>query len=330
MNFVRTKIFLLALVSLSGICAEPDFELEKFGIDKDLLNEVLIAQGKNPIMDQKPLGDPPVPPEDEIKPITDVLPIWGKQAREKGYNLPLPFGAALNYVYMNQGVDIADVSLDWGLGTGFQDYSDDITFQDAERIDHIGLFRFDTWLFPFLNIYGLFGRLTGDIKGVVNMDEDPWTGDPMHQPVTIPYTGYTYGFGLDLAGGYESFFFIMDSNFTWSNVDMTNELITAFTFSPKFGILIEDKELPGRGTIWAGAMYLNFKMEVTGDADPSTLGFKVPDELGTIKYSARIKPVGNWNMLIGGSWEITSHWLFLAEVGFINRTQFIMGGVYRF
>ena len=45
-----------------------------------------------PIKEFEPLGKTPA--LKPVEPLVDWLPIWGKSAREKGYDLPLPFGVA--------------------------------------------------------------------------------------------------------------------------------------------------------------------------------------------------------------------------------------------
>ena len=330
MNFVLRKLFLLFLAYSSGIYAQGIYPLKRYWNSKELHKGFLLAQGKNPVMDVKPLGDPITPPKDEYPPLQDVLPIWGKKAREKGYNLPLPMGVGLNYIYMSQGIEFEDVL----ASVGDDEFLvEGVEFEDPVRADNIGVVRADLWVLPFLNFYGIFGYLGGSIKTGIFIPE-PLAPNPegINVEADIEYNGFTYGFGFDVAGGYESFFVLIDSNFAWTNVDVSDTPIKTFTFSPKVGILLEDKELFGRGTIWLGAMYLNFNMEVTGSIATDDISPGLGDllEADTLSYSAKISPVGKWNMLIGGSWELTPHWLFLAEVGFIKRTQFIMGGIYRF
>jgi hypothetical protein len=331
MNFVLKILILFAVLNLSSTHAKAIFPLNDW-IDKELRENILLAQGNNPVMDVKPLGDPVQPPKEEYPPLQEVFPIWGKKARERGYNLPLPIGVALNYIYMKQGISFSNVEVSLE-GEDMELPPDSVTFEDPVRADNIGVLRTDLWVFPFLNIYGLFGYLGGSIKTGVGIPGDLTAdGNPMKVDADIEYNGGTYGFGIDVAGGYESIFVLIDSNFAWTNVDVSDTLIKTFAFSPKIGILLEDKELFGRGTIWLGTMYLNFDMTVNGSIATSKISAELPDVLGadSLDYSAKISPIGKWNMLIGGSWELTPHWLFLAEVGFIKRTQFIMGGSYRF
>ncbi len=47
----------------------------------------------------------------EILPVLQVPPIFGKQAREKGYTLPLPFGVGTSFMVMRQTNTISDFRL---------------------------------------------------------------------------------------------------------------------------------------------------------------------------------------------------------------------------
>ena len=54
------------------------------------------------VYDLEPLGKKPE--ADETKPLVDWLPIWGKAAQGKGFDLPLPMGLGLTYTYIHQNM----------------------------------------------------------------------------------------------------------------------------------------------------------------------------------------------------------------------------------
>src|SRR6476620_9002284 len=54
------------------------------------------------VYDREPLGKTPEVKEPE--PLVDWLPIWGRKAKEKGFDLPLPFGLGLSYTYIKQNM----------------------------------------------------------------------------------------------------------------------------------------------------------------------------------------------------------------------------------
>ena len=61
------------------------------------------------IYDFAPLGV--TPDIKQVQPLVDWLPIWGKEAREKGFDLPLPFGVGLTYTYINRNMVVSDVTI---------------------------------------------------------------------------------------------------------------------------------------------------------------------------------------------------------------------------
>jgi hypothetical protein len=109
------------------------------------------------IYELEPLGKPPQ--IEETQPLVDWLPIWGRQAREKGFDLPLPFGVGVSYTYIDQHMVVSDVKI--------QDKPLGVTIRDAATTSHTGVLRFDTWVFPFLNVYGLAGETAGVTKPAV-------------------------------------------------------------------------------------------------------------------------------------------------------------------
>src|SRR6185295_783314 len=55
---------------------------------------------------REPLGK--TPEIDKAEPLVDWLPIWGRDARDKGFDLPLPFGVGLTYTYIHQNMVVSD------------------------------------------------------------------------------------------------------------------------------------------------------------------------------------------------------------------------------
>jgi hypothetical protein len=100
------------------------------------------------VSDLEPLGKKPE--MEKIQPLVNWLPIWGQGAREKGFDLPLPFGVGPTYTYIHQNMVISDVKIE---GTQLK-----LKLPDAPTTTSTGVFRADVWLFPFLNVYGLVGE----------------------------------------------------------------------------------------------------------------------------------------------------------------------------
>jgi len=121
--------------------------------------------------DQDP--QPPSPKPDH--PHRSGLPIWGAEAAARGHRLPLPFGAGATFYDARQPVTIKDLK----LAIGGSEPISISGFAQVEEVDseqrNTG-FRFDVWLLPFLNVYGVAGHTQGSIDGVVSVTSLPALG----------------------------------------------------------------------------------------------------------------------------------------------------------
>lgn len=273
------------------------------------------------IYELEPLGKPPV--VRETQPLVEWLPIWGREAREKGFDLPLPFGVGLTYTYIDQNMVVSDVKIE---GNPL-----DIVIRDAKTTTHTGVFRLDTWVFPFLNIYGLVGETAGVTRpGLVFPNGEVVESE-------VDYQRFSYGGGLTLAAGYKAWFLTLDGNWTTGdlvskdNGQIGDKPIRSLTITPRFGTLLSSGRL-GTGSLWVGGMYLLATSEITGMADlserPLLANLVGKDALG---YSVRVEPKENWNLLIGGNWQIDKRWSLTAEIGgILDRFHAIGAVMWRF
>ncbi len=255
----------------------------------------------------------------ETEPLVDWLPVWGRDAREKGFDLPLPFGVGLTYTYIHQNMVVSDVRIE---GRPL-----DLQIRDAATITHTGVFRADTWLFPFLNVYGLFGETSGVTKPELVFSD----GDVLKSEVD--YNRFSYGGGMTVAGGWRSCFLTLDANWTTGDIvskdngQVGDKPIQTFTFAPRAGVLISSGRF-GTGSIWIGGMYLLASSEIHDRVDLSD-NPHLANLIGkdSISYSVRVKPKEPWNLLIGGNWEITKRWSLTAEVGGVMDRFHTIGSV---
>ncbi len=297
---------------------------------------ILLSQSEYPDLDEDSVGDDKTPGEKTpaVEPVTRKIPIWSEKIRDMGYDLPLPFGAGANFVWMDQGIDIRELRI--GLGSPSRE-PNGITFSNARSRNTAATMRLDAWLLPFLNIYGLFGYLNGNTELDVNVPgltvDLPIIGpvpifDPFTIPVDVDYDGVTYGGGATLAGGYKRIFGTLDMNYTRSDIDITDGEITTLTISPRLGILIESSAIKGSGALWIGAMYMDYKETITDSINLRQIDPALPAL--TLDYEVKIKNDEPWNFIFGGQWEITKRWQFMAEGGVGERRQLILGAFFRF
>jgi len=275
------------------------------------------------IYDLEPLGEKPE--QDTTKPLVDWLPIWGKGAKDKGFDLPLPFGLGLTYTYIHQNMVVSDLVVE-GIPVKR------LRFKDAPTFTNTGVFRIDAWLFPFLNVYALVGETSGTTSPKVIF--------PNGREVksNVDYTRASYGGGMTLAGGYKAFFLTLDANYTTGPIVSTkkgmigDKPIESFTFAPRLGMLLSSGGKKGVGAIWVGGMCLKATSEIKDSIDlrdhPLLANLVNRDELD---FSIHVQPKDAWNLVAGGNWQINKRWSALAEVGGVmDRYQAIAAVMWRF
>ena len=263
-----------------------------------------------PIVDEEPIGK--APPPSEIQPITDVVPLWGKQMRDQGTDLPLPFGLGVTYTYIAQNTVVSDVKV--------QSQGLDLNIPAAKTTSNTVVLRGDVWLLPVLNVYGLFGYTNGQTNPRLKLSNGTTVKS------TVDYSRAMYGGGATLACGYKAFFLTLDSNFTTGAVQsgkgqIGNRDLYSVTFTPRAGAIFSSGEW-GQGSMWVGGMWMNFKQEIR---DSAMVGGQKVD------YSVRIEAKDPWNLLLGGSWQLSKRWSFAVEVGGVfDRFQTTGAAMFRF
>ena len=302
----------------------------------DSRTAILLSQSEYPILDDHPGAEDQKPdhPPTAVEPITRKLPIWGEKVRAMGYDLPLPFGAGVNLVYMEQGLDIRNLKI--GFGNANQEVNR-VSFSNAKAKDKAATARLDLWLLPFANIYGIIGYIDGETELDVNLPgitvNVPGFGQvPILDPATlnfdIDYNGTTYGGGITLAGGYKNFFGSLDANYTYTDINLVNGDIKTLTISPRLGVLVDPAIIKGSFAFWIGAMYMDYKQTVTDSVKLNELDSRLPAV--ELDFEIDVKNEEHWNFLMGGQWEITKRWQITAEGGVGNRKQIVLGSSFRF
>ena len=282
---------------------------------------------------------------------SSFFPLLGDAARKTGRKLPPAWGINLNTVYYDQDVNIGAMKLSVN-----DNPLQDIDFIHFQRVQSkvLGLsLRPNLWLFPFLNVYGLFTY--GRAETIVDID----------QPVTIhsdvKQNSFGAGFGGSLAAGMQTFFLIVDLNANWAKLEKLADPVFAFTSTLRGGKrwdLGDGAELQA----WIGTMYQGITVgtigkiglaEALGDAAGSfgnallarcdslkPLQKPVCQDLAnkvlaaganaSINYQLDKALMDPWNIVVGGNYAIDRHVHFRAEVGFLHRIELLMGVEYRF
>jgi len=273
------------------------------------------------------------------------LPFLAQRVIDEGYDLPLPYGLGLTYANVDQ--DMVLENLEVGLGGGEKEPFEFVSFENASAESESAQFKLDAWLFPFMNVFAMVGKLDGkapidvllDGNGMLDQIGEDCSGLPpsalclfledrtITLPIKAPFSGKTYGLGTVLAGGWNNWFVTIPFNVTFADMDTTETDGLAITVTPRAGRVLN----LGRGgnlALYGGGNYLKAELTVDG-----TVYLPVPggDSL-QVDYTIEQANTDRWNLLAGGNWDINKRWSIMAEYnGFIgSRDAFISSLTWRY
>lgn len=270
------------------------------------------------------------------------LPFFAQKVVDLGYDLPLPYGIGVTYANVNQ--DMLLSGLEVGINGREKQPFEFVSFDNASAKNDTVQLKLDTWLFPFLNVFALLGKIDGKAPLDVVLDGDGMLdhlgvtcgGFPPNPlcsaledrtitlPIEAPFSGMTYGIGTILAGGWNNWFVAIPITFTYADMDTTDTDGIAFTITPRLGRVLNLGQW-GNLSLFGGGNYLDAELTVTGTVS-------TPDNKLVIDYTIEEENEDKWNLLIGGNWDINKRWSLSAEYnGFIgSREAFIMSLMSRF
>jgi hypothetical protein len=284
------------------------------------------AQRENPVTS--------IPYESGRKPSTacedrwsNFLPIWGKEACAQGYVLPRPFGVSVGYMHQDQPFDVGDVIIN-----GVDVKTPGVAVVDEVQNEESTItLRFDVWVLPFWNVYGILGKTDGEAVGplAINLDPIPEFEDlcnilppgacQIDTTFEIDYEADVVGLGTTIAGGYKDFFGMVDINYSEADLDISVTDAEATVISARVGW---NGKLGGfAGVLWIGAMYQDIEQVLE-------LELPVGDEtLNVLIDQSTQEPL---NYIVGGQWDINRSFSVLAELGFGERRSEMLNLTYRF
>ncbi|MGL5344803.1 MAG: hypothetical protein ACRC9O_09400 [Plesiomonas sp.] len=281
-----------------------------------------------------------------------VFPIWGDEAKTRGYTLPEPFGVNISYINVKQGIQVDSIAFT-GIQThlpiqpnflniqGNLDIGINPTVKETSQRSETTTLRADMWIFPFLNIYGVMGKTSGRTDSLLDMDISVSGNVQMGKffPIQIPFptfsiplenihfplefNGDTYGMGFVLAGGYDKWFALADVNYTQTKMDILEGQIAALVVSPRVGYTFSVAERPLR--MWVGGMYQSIDQQFRGNianlALPENLKQLLllvdPNKQGKFEVNQHLE--SPWNTLVGAQYQITPNLSLLTEWGLGKR-----------
>lgn len=286
---------------------------------------------------------------------SDFLPILGKEARKAGYLLPLPFGISVVGLTQQQPFTVSKIGLkiDGQQSDVINNFIDGtITAKNLKVSDTTYNLRFDAWILPFWNVYGIVGKTKGKAELELDVDlelptlllaatgigsgfndkrctsinlpyQGPAPGDCLVTvegiETTLHFNGTVLGYGTTIAGGYGDFFGMFDVNYSEADINIAIEKTQQTVYSARLGW--NGSIGVYQGQLWVGAM----KQDIEQQIAISTPG----DRVVVLIDQHTSSPV---NYLIGAQWNITEEWSIIAETNFAfsDRQQFMFQLGYRF
>jgi len=296
-----------------------------------------------------------------------MLPFLGQQTYKKGFDIPYPMGVMANYMWMKQGITIDNLQL--GLVTNDLDIPltpvDFIKFGDNKNTSYSVNVRPDIWVFPFVNLYGIFGF--GRSNTEVNLVA------PVELKSVVDQSISTAGVGAMVAFGIGPVWLSADINWTWNKPELLDKAVRVNVVGLRMGHTFTFKQRPDRNiAIWIGGMRAQMNSDTNGelklsDALPpetwerkdeivdnywnwynneATIPQKIAadkvltpiveklddaDGSAIIKYGMDKQVAELWNGIIGAQFQLNKHWMIRSEGGIIgDRKSFLISLNYRF
>ena len=199
-----------------------------------------------------------------------IFPFWGTKAYKRGIDLQYPVGIMANFFWTTQNIAIDNFRLGFQNAHGgpvnfpLTPVSDSIlAFGNNENTSYSINIRPDIWLFPFIDLYGIFGFGKSNTSVEVLLFPDSQTQQSFTSVVEQNLT--TYGFGILAAGGVGPVWFSVDANMTWNKPALLDKPTIVNVVGIRMGKAFVFKKRPQSNiSIWIGTMYVTMQSETVG------------------------------------------------------------------
>lgn len=289
-------VFFLTFSASQLFAAEPSDDATGAFLNESGLQEEQIAQA-----------------QDRPRELVPSLPIWKEKAAKVGETLPMSLGASIAYLGLQRDIDVSNVEVGFDPAN-MQTINDFLAFDVNVEVQTVSA-RFDAWLFPFLNVYGILGEIWNESDVKVSVTLPPALGGGTAVlPTNGNLSGTVYGAGVTLNGGYNRFFMVLDNNITYAAMDgaLDYKIQTLMT-TVRVGMRDRWKNTNWR--IWFGATRWDTDRNLSGSIPfgSQTLYFNVDQSPKTTE---------NWNL--GVNLEFHPRFNVVTEYGFKDDMQSIL------
>lgn len=233
-----------------------------------------------------------------------TLPIMGAKVRKLGFDIPYPVGVMVTYGHSTQQLTIDNLAVSFNPDN-LVDVSSFARLQSMQANVDAYVARADVWLLPFLNVFGVVGR----IRALSNVH----LGLPIDLKFNVTNEGTNAGWGTVVAGGVGPM--VMTGNFvqnwTWTGALSKPSMTTLF--DGRVGYMMRFRRKPDKNLVFlVGASYLGLSRESSGTADLEKLVGITPEgkqeAAGQLDawYGELTDPAQE---LLGGIYDGLSSWL---------------------
>jgi hypothetical protein len=195
-----------------------------------------------------------------------LLPIWGQKVTQKGFTLPYSAGLSLNYFGQESDLIIDNLSVGFNNGQMYN-LEEIVRFKSAVSTAQSINLRPDFWIFPFLNVYGIFAKA----KTSTAIDAGLWLPDTANNWNEITafsskadFDAVTTGFGMTPTVGVAGCFLALDMNMAWTSISAIEKPVFSFVFGPRLGKSFKFKNPNRNISIWAGGFRVSMSSETNG------------------------------------------------------------------
>jgi len=268
------------------------------------------------------------------------MPFLAQKVIDKGYDLPLPYGLKLAYVNVDQEQLLTDLWV--GFNGSEKVPLDWVEFDNARSENDTVQLIFDTWVFPFMNVFAIVGKIDGQapvdvlIEGNGFLDQlgidcsrpgnvlacNLLQDKDFVLPIIANFEGNNYGIGVNLAGGWKGFFATIPMSWVYADMKTSDTNGAVFSASPRVGKVFNLKNR-GNLALYVGGSYLDSDLTATGSYPVLAI-----DDDFTIDYRIDQQNKDKWNAVVGANWDINSRWSLQAEYnGFTGSRETWMGSL---
>jgi hypothetical protein len=252
------------------------------------------------------------------------FPLLAEEARKRGYELPLPYGAAVVLTGLkDRQIEVTDVrlGLEGNPGTSISDF---VHLGSSSDVFNANL-KADVFVTPFLNVYALVGYVHNESDTRANITistPGPGGGEVAYERrIQTELDGVVGGLGVALAAGYQNFFLVADASYIQSDLGFDDDF-TATIATVRAGYQGKLGGMPLQ--LWLGVGSWDTAATAVGHTD-------LPDGSRFV-FEADQRPHTKWMYDVGSNIEFSKRFQLVADVGFDFEGGYllVLGPTWRF